>query len=148
MSFPDLSERDPRSNPTLQWFHRSSGKPQQTLRMLEDALAVPEAEQPSVTAGQFVDEIDDTIQEHSRREVMSVLVHLKQREVKALVRRTAHAKGRYLAALMELPRNQATRKSAVEEVSLLRREYEELEIGLKTLRQLILDSDIDIIGVE
>lgn len=148
MSFSDLSDLDPRSNPNLQWFHRSSGKPQQNLRMLEEALAVPEPEQASITAGQFVEEIDDTIQEHSRREVMSVLVHLKQREVKALVRRTAHAKGRYLAALMELPRKQATRKAAVEEVALLRREYEELEMGLKTLRQLILDNDIDIIGIE
>ncbi len=148
MTFADLTGLDPRSNATLQWFHRSSGKPRETLRMLEETLAVPEPERPRVSAGQFVDQIDETIQEQGRQEVMSVLVHLKQSEIRALVRRAAHAKGRYLAALMELPRNQASRKSAVEEVALLRREYEELDLGLKTLRQLILDNDIDIVGVD
>lgn len=147
MSFADFPGTDPRSNTALQWFHRSSGKPRETLRMLEETLAVPEPERPAVSAGQFVEEIDETIQEHGRREVMSVLVHLKQSEVRALVRRAARAKGRYLAALMALPRSQAGRKAAVEEVVLARQEYEELEMGLKTLRQLILDNDIDVIGV-
>lgn len=116
--------------------------------MLEDTLAVPEPERRAVSAGQFVDQIDETIQEHGRSEVMSVLVHLKQSEIRALVRRAARAKGRYLAALMALPRSQANRRSAVEEVTLARQEYEELDIGLKTLRQLILDNDIDVIGVD
>lgn len=147
MSFADLTGTDSRSNSALQWFHRSSGKPQEALRMLEETLAVPEPERPSVSAGQFVEEIDESIQEHGRREVMSVLIHLKQSEVRALVRRAARAKGRYLAALMALPRSQAGRKAAVEEVTLARQEYEELEMGLKTLRQLILDNDIDVIGV-
>ncbi|NIA67611.1 hypothetical protein HBA54_03310 [Pelagibius litoralis] len=148
MTFADLTGIEPGSNQALQWFHRSSGKPRETLRMLEETLAAPEPERPRVSAGQFVDQIDESIQEQGRHEVMSVLVHLKQSEIKALVRRAAHAKGRYLAALMELPRNQANRKAAVGEVSLLRQEYEELETGLKTLRQLILDNDIDIIGVD
>ncbi|HIC80947.1 MAG TPA: hypothetical protein EYP07_08285 [Kiloniellaceae bacterium] len=116
--------------------------------MLEETLAAPEPERPKVSAGEFVEQIDDSIQEQGRREVMSVLVNLRQSEIRALVRRAAHAKGRYLAALMELPRSQASRKTAIEEVALLRREYEELEIGLKTLRQLVLDNDIDVIGVD
>lgn len=148
MTLADLTGLDPRSNAALQWFHRSSGKPREALRMLEDTLAVPEPERRAVSAGQFVDQIDETIQEHGRSEVMSVLVHLKQSEIRALVRRAARAKGRYLAALMALPRSQANRRSAVEEVTLARQEYEELDIGLKTLRQLILDNDIDVIGVD
>ncbi len=148
MTFADLTGLDPRSNSALQWFHRSSGKPRETLRLLEETLAVPEPDRPRVSAGQFVDQIDETIQEQGRQEIMSVLVNLKQSEIRALVRRAAHAKGRYLAALMELPRNQASRKSAVEEVALLRQEYEELDVGLKTLRQLILDNDIDVVGVD
>ncbi|HIP77928.1 MAG TPA: hypothetical protein EYH07_05655 [Kiloniellaceae bacterium] len=148
MTFTDLSRGDPRTNDALQWFHRTSGKPRQTLRMLEETLAAPEPERPKVSAGEFVEQIDDSIQEQGRREVMSVLVNLRQSEIRALVRRAAHAKGRYLAALMELPRSQASRKTAIEEVALLRREYEELEIGLKTLRQLVLDNDIDVIGVD
>ena len=148
MTFADLTGLDPRTNPAMQWFHRSSGKPREALRMLEETLAVPEPERPGISAGQFVDQIDETIQEQGRREIMSVLVHLKQSEVRALVRRAARAKGRYLAALMALPSSQASRKAAVEEVATARREYEELEMGLKTLRQLILDADIDIIGVD
>lgn len=134
-------------NNALQWFHRSSGKPRDRLRKLEDALARPEPEAEPVSAGAFVDQIEETIQEQSKREIMSVLVHLKQSEVRALVRRTAHAKGRYLAALMELPRSQSSRKTAIEELTLARREYEELEKGLEILRRLVLDNDVQVGGV-
>jgi hypothetical protein len=132
---------------SLQWFHRTSGKPKERLRMLEDALAVPEPDPEPLSAGAFVEQIEDTIQEHSKREIMSVLVHLKQTEIRALVRRAAHAKGRYIAALMEMPRTQCSRKTAVEELALARQEYEELEKGLEMLRQLILDNDVQINGV-
>jgi len=138
---------DNRGGGALQWFHRASGTPQERLRMLEDTLAVPEPEAEPVSAGAFVEQIEETMQEQSKREIMSVLVHLKQNEIRALVRRAAHAKGRYLAALMELPRKQSTRKAAVEELSLARREYEELEKGLEVLRRLILDNDVQISGV-
>ena len=153
MTLADLTGRDDNRGPdnrgggALQWFHRSSGKPKERLRMLEDALAVPEPAPEPVSAGAFVEQIEETIQEQSKREIMSVLVHLKQSEIRALVRRAAHAKGRYLAALMELPRSQCSRKTAVEELSLARREYEELERGLEVLRRLILDNDVQIGGV-
>src|SRR3546814_1899055 len=104
--------------------------------MLEDALALPAPEAEPVSAGAFVEQIEETIQEQSKREIMSVLVHLKQSEIRALVRRAAHAKGRYLAALMELPRSQSSHKTAVAELTLARREYEELEKGLEILREL------------
>ena len=146
MTLADLAGDLSRNN-ALQWFHRTSGKPQERLRMLEDALAVPEPDPEPVSAGAFVEQIEDTIQEQSKREIMSVLVHLKQSEIKALVRRVAHAKGRYLATLMELPRSQSSRKTAIEELSLARQEYEELEKGLEILRQLILDNDVQISGV-
>lgn len=138
---------DNRGGGALQWFHRASGKPQERLRMLEDALAVPEPDPEPVSAGAFVEQIEDTMQEQSKREIMSVLVHLKQSEIRALVRKAAHAKGRYLAALMEMPRSQTSRKTAIEELSLARQEYEELEKGLEVLRQLILDNDVQIGGV-
>lgn len=148
MTFTALSNLPQGAGGALQWFQRSSGKPRQSLRLLEETLAVPEPERPSLSAGQFVDQIDETLRELSRGEIMSVLVHLKQSEIRALVRHTAYAKGRYLAALMELPRKQASRKAAIEEVALLRQEFEELETGLTTLRQLILDNDIEVTGVE
>jgi len=151
MTLSELAGFDNRSggNGALQWFHRTSGRPQERLRMLEDALAVPEpkAEAEAVSAGAFVEQIDDSIQEQSKREIMSVLVNLRQSEIRALVRRAAHAKGRYLAALMEMPRSQCSRKTAVEELALARQEYEELEKGLELLRQLILDNDVQINGV-
>ncbi|GAB4223741.1 MAG: hypothetical protein Tsb0032_26860 [Kiloniellaceae bacterium] len=147
MTLADLIGDDGRDSRGLQWFHRSSGKPKERLRMLEDALAVPEPEPEPVSAGAFVERIDETIQEQSKREIMSVLVHLKQSEIRALVRRAAHAKGRYLAALMEMPRSQSSRKTALEELALARQEYEELEKGLEILRQLILDNDVQIGGV-
>lgn len=147
MTLAELTGFDGRGNSSLQWFHRTSGKPQERLRMLEDALAVPEADPEPVSAGAFVEQIEETIQEQSKREIMSVLVHLKQSEIRALVRRAAHAKGRYLAALMELPRSQCSRKTAIEELALARQEYEELEKGLEVLRQLILDNDVQINGV-
>lgn len=115
--------------------------------MLEDALAVPEPDPEPLTAGAFVEQIEESIQEQSKREIMSVLVHLKQSEIRALVRRTAQAKGRYLAALMEMPRTQASRKTALGELALARQEYEELEKGLEILRQLILDNDVQISGI-
>ena len=130
MTLADLIGHDSPDSRTLQWFQRSSGKPKERLRMLEDALAVPEPDP-----------------EPSRREIMSVLVHLKQSEIRALVRRAAHAKGRYLAALMEMPRSQASRKTALQELALARQEFEELEKGLEILRQLILDNDVQINGV-
>lgn len=147
MTLAELTGLDGRGNSTLQWFHRTSGKPKERLRMLEDALAVPEPDAEPVSAGAFVEQIEETIQEQSKREIMSVLVHLKQSEIRALVRRTAHAKGRYLAALMELPRSQCSRKTAIEELTLARQEYEELEKGLEILRQMILDNDVQIGGV-
>jgi hypothetical protein len=134
-------------NNALQWFHRTSGRPQERLRTLEDALAMPAPEAEAVSAGAFADHIEETIQEQSKREIMSVLVHLKQSEIRALVRRAAHAKGRYLAALMELPSSQCSRKTAIEELTLARREYEELEKGLEILRKLILDNDVQVAGV-
>ncbi|MEQ9608776.1 MAG: hypothetical protein RLN99_14025 [Kiloniellaceae bacterium] len=147
MTLAELTGLDGRGNSTLQWFHRTSGKPKERLRMLEDALAVPEPTPEPVSAGAFVEQIEETIQEQSKREIMSVLVHLKQSEIRALVRRAAHAKGRYLAALMELPRSQCSRKVAIEQLALARQEYEELEKGLEVLRQLILDNDVQITGV-
>src|SRR3546814_20503149 len=95
--------------------------------MLEDALALPAPEAEPVSAGAFVEQIEETIQEQSKREIMSVLVHLTQSEIRALVRRAANAKGRYLAALMELPRSQSSHKTAVAELTLARREYEDLD---------------------
>ena len=147
MTLTDLIGHDGTDSRSLQWFHRTSGKPKERLRMLEDALAVPEPAPEPISAGAFAEQIEDTIQEQSKREIMSVLVHLKQNEIRALVRRAAHAKGRYLAALMEMPRSQASRKTALEELTLARREYEELEKGLEILRQLILDNDVQISGV-
>ena len=149
MTLAELAGFDNRSdrNGALQWFHRSSDKPQERLRMLENALTVPEPQPEAVSAGAFVEQIDENIQEQSKREIMSVLVQLKQSEIRALVRRTAHAKGRYLAALMEMPRTQCSRKTAVEGLALARQEYEELEKGLEVLRQLILDNDVQITGV-
>ncbi len=149
MTLAELAGFDSRGerNGALQWFHRTSGKPQERLRMLEDALAVPDPEPQAVSAGAFVEQIEESIQEQSKREIMSVLVQLKQSEIRALVRRAAHAKGRYLAALMEMPRTQCSRKTAVEELALARQEYEELEKGLDVLRQLILDNDVQIGGV-
>ena len=146
MSLAELTGPLTRNN-ALQWFHRTSGTPRERLRMLEDALALPEPEAEPVSAGAFVDQIEETIQEQSKREIMSVLVHLKQSEVRALVRRAAHAKGRYLAALMELPRSQSSRKTVIEELVLARQEYEELEKGLQILRQLVLDNDVQVGGV-
>lgn len=143
----DNRTTDNRGGGALQWFHRASGKPQERLRMLEDALAVPEPDPEPLSAGAFAEQIEDTIQEQSKREIMSVLVHLKQSELRALARRAAHAKGRYLAALMEMPRSQCSRKTAVEQLTLARQEYEELEKGLEILRQLILDNDVQIDGV-
>lgn len=147
MTLADLIGHDSPDSRTLQWFQRSSGKPKERLRMLEDALAVPEPDPEPVSAGAFAEQIEDSIQEQSRREIMSVLVHLKQSEIRALVRRAAHAKGRYLAALMEMPRSQASRKTALQELALARQEFEELEKGLEILRQLILDNDVQINGV-
>ena len=147
MTLADLIGHDSPDSRTLQWFQRSSGKPKERLRMLEDALAVPEPDPEPVSAGAFAEQIEDSIQEQSRREIMSVLVHLKQSEIRALVRRAAHAKGRYLAALMEMPRSQASRKTALQELALARQEYEELEKGLEILRQIILDNDVQINGV-
>ena len=135
MTLAELTGLDGRGNSTLQWFHRTSGKPQERLRMLEDALAVPQPDPEPVSAGAFVEQIEETIQEQSKREIMSVLVHLKQSEIRALVRRAAHAKG------------QCSRKTAIEELALARQEYEELEKGLEVLRQLILDNDVQINGV-
>jgi hypothetical protein len=146
MTLSELAGYPGRDN-ALQWFHRSSGKPRERLRMLEEALAVPQPDPEPVSAGAFVEQIEDSIQEHSKREIMSVLVHLKQNEIKALVRRAAHAKGRYLAALVDMPRSQCSRKTAIEELILSRQEYEELEKGLEILRQLILDNDVQINGV-
>lgn len=146
MTFAELTGNSGRNN-ALQWFHRSSGKPRERLRLLEDALAAPQPEAEPLSAGAFVEQIEDTIQEQSKREIMSVLVHLKQSEIRALVRRAAYAKGRYLAALMELPRSQCSRKTAVEGLALARQEYEELEKGLQILRQLILDNDVQVGGV-
>jgi len=148
MTLAELTGYDSRNNQALQWFHRTSGKPQERLRMLEDALAVPEPVPEAISAGAFAEHIEETIQEQSKREIMSVLVHLKQSEIKALVRRAAHAKGRYLAVLMDQSSRQASRKSAVEELTLARQEYEELEKGLDILRQLILDNDVQIAGVK
>lgn len=148
MSLAELTGTAARHN-AFQWFHRASGKPRERLRKLEDALArpQPEPEAEPVSAGAFVDQIEAAIQEQSRREIMSVLVHLKQSEIRALVRRTARAKGRYLAALMELPRSQSSRKTAIEALALARQEYEELEKGLETLRRMILDHDVQVAGV-
>ena len=147
MTLADLMAHDSPESRTLQWFHRSSGKPKGQLRMLEDALVVPEPDPEPLSAGAFVEQIEDSIQEQSKREIMSVLVHLKQSEIRALVRHAAHAKGRYLAALMDMPRSQANRKTALEALALARREYEELEKGLEILRQLVLDNDVQINGV-
>ncbi|HEY9537600.1 MAG TPA: hypothetical protein VIS03_08405 [Kiloniellaceae bacterium] len=146
MTLVELTGNAARNN-ALQWFHRTSGRPRERLRMLEDALALPAPEAEPVSAGAFVEQIEETIQEQSKREIMSVLVHLKQSEIRALVRRAAHAKGRYLAALMELPRSQSSHKTAVAELTLARREYEELEKGLEILRELILANDVQIGGV-
>lgn len=154
MTLAELTGNSSRNN-ALQWFHRTSGKPQERLRMLEDALAAPEplpglgaiAAPEPVSAGAFVEQIEETIQAQSKREIMSVLVQLNQSEIRALVRRAAHAKGRYLATLMELPRSLASRRTAVGELALARQEYEELEKGLEILRQLILDNDVQVGGV-
>src|SRR3546814_7054064 len=99
MTLVELTGNAARNN-ALQWFHRTSGRPRERLRMLEDALALPAPEAEPVSAGAFVEQIEETIQEQSKREIMYVLVHLKQSEIRALVRRAAHAKGRYLADLM------------------------------------------------
>ena len=109
---------------------------------------MPEPEPEAISAGAFAEHIEETIQEQSKREIMSVLVHLKQSEIKALIRRAAHAKGRYLAVLMDQSTRQSSRKAAVEELTLARLEYEELEKGLDLLRQLILDNDVQIAGVK
>lgn len=145
MTFAELTGNT--SSNALQWFHRTSGKPRERLRLLEDALATPQPEPEPLSAGAFVEQIEDTIQEQSKREIMSVLVQLKQSEIRALARRAAHAKGRYLAALMELPRSQCSRKTAIEGLALARQEYEELEKGLQILRRLILDNDVQVGGV-
>src|SRR3546814_10680433 len=72
MTLVELTGNAARNN-ALQWFHRTSGRPRERLRMLEDALALPAPEAEPVSAGAFVEQIEETIQEQSKREIMSVL---------------------------------------------------------------------------
>src|SRR3546814_6945726 len=91
MTLAELTANPSRNN-ALQWFHRTSGKPQERLRMLEDALAAPEplpglgavpAPEP-VSAGAFVEQIEETIQAQSKREIMRSEEHTS--ELQSLMR--------------------------------------------------------------
>src|SRR3546814_14833762 len=99
MTLVELTGNAARNN-ALQWFHRTSGRPRERLRMLEDALALPAPEAEPVSAGAFVEQIEEPIQEQSKRESMSVLVHRQQSETRMLVRRVAPHKGRSPAAFL------------------------------------------------
>src|SRR3546814_8844065 len=54
MTLVELTGNAARNN-ALQWFHRTSGRPRERLRMLEDALALPAPEAEPVSAGAFVE---------------------------------------------------------------------------------------------
>src|SRR3546814_18848321 len=114
MTLVELTGNAARNN-ALQWFHRTSGRPRERLRMLEDALALPAPAAEPTSAGAFVEPIEETIQEQSKREIMSVLVPLTQSEIMALVRRAAHAKRRLLAALLHLPPRPSRHNTTVAE---------------------------------
>lgn len=114
----------------------------------ENRLIDPVETLPDVTsAGAFADEIERAMRQESFRQVSDAVLTVKASEVHALVREAAKAKGRYLAALIEMSRKAQSNHAAQVELRKLRLHCEELTLGVEKLRQMILDREIDIDGI-
>ena len=88
--------------------------------------------------------MDSYARQAARHETMEAVVQLRSSEVRALVRRVAKSKGRYLAAFVEFANHGPANDAAVGELQRLRLRYEELSAGLAQLREMIFEGQIEI----
>ena len=102
---------------------------------------------PVLSSGAFVEELDSLTQSVEREETMEALVALDQGEVRALIRKAAKAKGRYLAALVDASDRDLQSDQTILRLGRLRNRQEELSRGVALVKSLILSGEILIQGV-
>ena len=80
-------------------------------------------------------------------EVMNAAVSISQAEVRALIRITAKAKGRYLAALIDQTSRSQKPAQATSDLRRLREHHEELSHGVERVKSLILKGEVLVQGI-
>ena len=101
-----------------------------------------------LTVQQYLRHLDDTLRDESKSGVMSLLVSVSREEMHGLIRASARAKGRYFASLLDVAGAKSLPSARqCEELRRLREVSEELEEGVRQLRDAVEAEVVQIRGV-
>lgn len=145
----------------------TAGKP--TIRLINQAAAnanpprpIPErqvveraAPQPSAldrrtpSIGQYLHHLQHDIRSYVKAETLNAVIGTTPAEVQRVARILAKLKGRYLAQLVDLGNgnNGPIGEPEIRDLRRCREMYEEVEIGLNTLRASIEAGDLELDGI-
>lgn len=113
----------------------------------ERQSAMIERRTPNI--GQYLHHLQHDIRSYVKAETLNAVIGTTPAEVQRVARILAKLKGRYLAQLIDLGngRNGPIGEPEIRELRRCREMYEEVELGLNTLRTAIEAGDLELDGV-
>jgi hypothetical protein len=101
------------------------------------------------TVRQFLSQLGAQERKLARKEALNAVIDVAPGEVEKLARLVARLRGRYLAKLIDLGNSTETLPGELEiaEIRRVRERFEELELGLTSVKQALAEGDITLRGL-
>jgi hypothetical protein len=122
----------------------ASPKPLET----KSGLPAPAADS-APTVRQFLSQLGAQERKLARKEALNAVIDVAPGEVEKLARLVARLRGRYLAKLIDLGNNTETLPGELEiaEIRRVRERFEELELGLASVKEALAEGDLTLRGL-
>ncbi len=141
------------SKPTIRLINQAAANanPPRQLpeRQVPDRVAAPQQstlERRTPSIGQYLHHLQHDIRSYVKAETLNAVIGTTPAEVQRVARILAKLKGRYLAQLVDLG-NGPIGEPEIRDLRRCREMYEEVELGLNTLRAAIEAGDLELDGV-
>ncbi len=144
------------SKPTMRLINQAAANanPPRQLpeRQVPDRLAAPQQstlERRTPSIGQYLHHLQHDIRSYVKAETLNAVIGTTPAEIQRVARILAKLKGRYLAQLVDLGNgaNGPVGEPEIRDLRRCREMYEEVELGLNTLRAAIEAGDLELDGV-
>lgn len=101
------------------------------------------------TVRQFLSQLGAQERKLARKEALNAVIDVAPGEVEKLARLVARLRGRYLAKLIDLGNNTETLPGELEiaEIRRVRERFEELELGLSSVKAALAEGDLTLRGL-
>jgi len=139
------------SKPTIRLINQAAGNANPPRHVPERQAAVQQStlDRRTPSIGQYLHHLQHDIRSYVKAETLNAVIGTTPAEVQRVARILAKLKGRYLAQLVDLGNgaNGPIGEPEIRDLRRCREMYEEVELGLNTLRAAIEAGDLELDGI-